>query len=122
MISVTATPREEADLFRLLAAKEAELRSKNKGTLHRARANRKARTVSWKHSSYPGSITFQGCVGGMIAVVVKSRNAQEEWQLLNSFVGFLDRHFRDAIGCITISYGATATRLKKAAPKKISRR
>jgi hypothetical protein len=36
--------------------------------------------------------------------VVESNAPREEWQLLTSFVGFLDRNFRDHIASITICY------------------
>lgn len=35
---------------------------------------------------------------------VKARNAKDEWQLLSSFIGFLDRHFREELASITLTY------------------
>ena len=103
MIRLTVIPREGANLYSLLARKEIDLRKKNQGTLHRA-GTKVAGTSKWKHASYTGWIVIQRCVGGTVAAVVQSKAATAEWQLLTSFVGFLDRHFRDQIASITISY------------------
>jgi hypothetical protein len=103
MIRLTIMPLEDTNLYGLLVSKEVELRRRNQGTLHRSGAKKKG-TEKWTHKSYPGRITLQKCVGGTIAAVVQSRAADEEWQLLTSLIGFLDRHFRDHIGSITLSY------------------
>jgi hypothetical protein len=103
MIRLTVIPRERVKLYNLLTKKEVALRKKNQGTLHRA-GGKKAGTERWKHASYAGSISLQRCIGGTLAAVVQSKARQEEWQLLTSFVGFLDRNFRDRIATITICY------------------
>jgi hypothetical protein len=103
MIRLTVIPREGDNLYNLLTRKEIALRKKNQGTLHRSGAKRSG-TEKWKHSSYAGWINLQRCVGGTLAAVVQSKAADTEWQLLTSLVGFLDRHFRDHIASITISY------------------
>src|SRR5256885_891803 len=103
MIRLTVIPREGANLYNLLTGKEIALRKKNQGTLHRSAAKR-AGTEKWKHSSYQGWITLQRCIGGTLAAVVQSKAPDTEWQLLTSLVGFLDRHFRDQIASVTISY------------------
>jgi len=103
MIRLTVIPREGGQLYSLLSAKEVALRKKRQGTLHRA-GTRRAGIERWKHVAYSGRITLQRCIGGTLAAVVESSAPQEEWQLLTSFVGFLDRHFRDHIASITICY------------------
>jgi hypothetical protein len=103
MIRLTVIPREDTKLYNLLSAKEVALRKKHQGTLHRA-GTRRAGTEKWKHVAYTGRITLQRCIGGTVAAVVESDAPREEWQLLTSFVGFLDRNFRDHIASITICY------------------
>ena len=103
MIRVTAIPKEGKNLYSLLTKKEVALRRKNQGTLHRS-GGKKAGTEKWTHASFPGWITLQRCIGGTLVAVVQAKVPLEEWQLLTSFVGFLDRHFRDHIATITICY------------------
>jgi hypothetical protein len=42
----------------------------------------------------------------MAVALVQSKTPDQEWQLLTSFIGFLDRHFRSFISSITINYEA----------------
>ncbi|HWA27560.1 MAG TPA: hypothetical protein VG734_18030 [Lacunisphaera sp.] len=103
MIRLTITPRSEENVYSLLTKKEIELRRKNQGTLHPSGPKQKKR-AKWAHKSYNGWIRFQQCLGGVVVAEVKSRNPTEEWQLLSSFIGFLDRHFRDELASITLTY------------------
>ena len=103
MIRLTVIPREGEDIYGLLTKKEVDLRRKKQGTLHRAGAKTRGKD-KWAHRSFPGWINLQRCIGGTLAATVQSRAAEAEWQLLTSFIGFLDRHFRDEIASVTISY------------------
>jgi len=104
VIVVTVTPRDRENLYGLLIKKEIGLRKQNKGTLHRASLKRKNQE-KWVHSQYNGWINLQKCLGGVTVALVQSKTRDSEWQLLSSFVGFLDRHFRDSIASINLSYG-----------------
>jgi hypothetical protein len=103
MIRVSATPKSTEDLYSLLVAKEVQLRQRNQGTLHR-KGEKKRGNEKWTHSSYPGWVRFQKCLGGVIVAQIRSKSADGEWQLLSSFIGFLDRHFRQELAMISISY------------------
>jgi len=103
MIIVTVTPREEPNLFGLLQKKELALRREDKGTLHRA-GKRKSGGEKWTHARYNGSIRFQKCLGGVVVAQILSKSENDEWQLLQSFIGFLYRHFRTVISNISLSY------------------
>lgn len=103
MITVTITPRAGDNLYSLLKRKELSLRRKKQGTLH-ASGPRRLGKEKWSHSSYKGWIQFQQCLGGVLVAQVQSRDADSEWQLLSSFVGFLDRHFRADISSISLTY------------------
>lgn len=105
MIRMTAIPRESTNLYGLLTKKEIALRKRNQGTLHRVGGKRHG-IEKWGHKSksHPGRISLQRCVGGVVTAVVQSRASEAEWQLLTSFIGFLDRHFREHIASVTICY------------------
>lgn len=109
MIKLTVTPQHDQKIYSLLIKKEIELRRSNKGTLHAA-GPKKKREAKWTHSSYKGWIRFQQSLAGMLVAVVQSKDSKTEWQLLTSFIGFLDRHFRDDISSITLQYSARARR------------
>ena len=104
MIIVTVTPRDRENLYGLLIKKEVALRMSNKGTLHRSSAKKKNQE-KWVHSQFKGWINLQKCLGGVTLAIVQSKSADLEWQLLSSFVGFLNRHFRDEIASINLSFG-----------------
>ena len=108
MITVTVTPRDRENLYGLLIQKEVALRKSNKGTLHRA-SSKKKNFEKWVHNSFSGWINLQKCLGGVTVAIVQSRSPDLEWQLLTSFVGFLDRHFREAIASINLSYGRNSS-------------
>lgn len=96
---VQVIPRRDAKkhLKTLLNEKERELRGP-KTTLVRQKAGR------WAHKSYPGWINWDQSAGGLIVAEVQSKVEQSEWQLLLSFVGYLDRHLGHAIESVTIIY------------------
>jgi hypothetical protein len=96
-------PANGANLYGDMIAKEIELARKNMGTLHRSGPKLKDRT-KWTHSSYAGWINLAKSMGGVVCVEVKSMKADAEWQLLQSFLGFLDRHFSNEIQSINIQY------------------
>jgi len=103
MIRIAVTPQSTHDVYQLLVQKERELRSKKKGTLHR-RGSARAGKARWAHSSFPGRILLQRCLGGVCVAVIKSTTPNDQWQLLSSFIGFLDRHFRQQISGVTLTY------------------
>jgi hypothetical protein len=103
MIRLTVVPRSRSNLYGLLIAKEVEFRRRNTGTLHRSGPKKRGQE-KWTHKSYPGSIGLKRGEAGALAATVHSKAADGEWKLLTSVIGFLDRHFRENIASITISY------------------
>jgi hypothetical protein len=106
MTHITITTRNGENLYGLLVAKELDLRRKKKGTLHKSGKTPK-NIQKWVHESesYPGWIRFQRCLGESVVAIVQSKKGPSvEWQLLTSFVGFLERHFRAQIGNISITF------------------
>ena len=107
MVTVTVTPREGENLYSLLVKEEVELRRNKQGTLHRHGPKRRGND-KWVHKSYPGWIRFERSLGGTLIALVSSKQESDEWRLLNSFIGFLHRHFREEIGSILLTYGPEA--------------
>ena len=105
MVRLTISPRNDENLYGLLVRKELTLRRMNRGTLHR-HGPKKKNEEKWGHASKNGWIRFQNCLGHVLTATIQARDEDEEWQLLNSFIGFLDRHFRVSIASILISYEA----------------
>jgi hypothetical protein len=105
MVRLTISPRSDENLYGLLVQKELALRKKKSGTLHRY-GPKKKNEEKWAHVSKNGWIRFQNCLGHVLVATIQARDNEEEWQVLNSFIGFLDRHFRDQIAGILISYEA----------------
>ena len=103
MTTVTVVPRGKMKLYGALVKKEVELRRKNQGTLHRY-SSKEAGKEKWIHNSYPGWVRFQRCLGQVVVAQVGAKSAQGETQFLSSFLGFLDRHFRDEIASVMINY------------------
>ncbi|HEX7902617.1 MAG TPA: hypothetical protein VF487_01980 [Chitinophagaceae bacterium] len=98
IVHVTSKPACK-NLYSLIKQKERELRQKGRGTLHRSGENR------WKHVSYSGYIDFYKANSSISIFEIKSKSEKaNDWQLLHSFLGFLDRHFHAEIESITILY------------------
>jgi hypothetical protein len=84
-------------LKKLLNLKERELRG-SRTTFVRQRAGR------WRHKNYGGRINWDETKEGVLVAKVQSRPPGIEWQLLQAFVGYLDRHLSRYIESITIHY------------------
>ena len=98
IVQVVSKPGYE-NLYSLIKKKEIELRKKKRGTLHPVKPNR------WKHVSYKGSIDFYKANKDISIFELKQKSGESnDWQLLHSFLGFLDRHFHEEIESITILY------------------
>ena len=98
IVQVISKP--ECDNFiSLVKKKERELRQRKRGTFYRMNLNR------WKHVSYNGYIDFYKAHKNISIFEVKTKSiGGNDWQLLHSFLGFLDRHFHEEIESITILY------------------
>ncbi|HJS56345.1 MAG TPA: hypothetical protein VJ765_17455 [Chitinophagaceae bacterium] len=98
IVQVVSKPGHE-NLYSLIKKKEIELRQKKRGTLRRIKPNR------WKHVSYKGIIDFYKANKDISIFELKQKSDESnDWQLLHSFLGFLDRHFHEEIESITILY------------------
>ena len=101
---VVVVPRERVRLYGAMVQKEIELSKAGKGTWHRSGEKQKDK-AKWSHTNYKGWINLQRGEGEVVIAVINSRSPTgREWQLLQSFLGFLDRHFREDISSIIIQY------------------
>ena len=97
IVTVVPTDMEKPTLKALL--KETERRLRDRGTtLHRQREGR------WVHTRYPGWIAWDLTKGGNLVAEINSVKPNSEWQLMQSFVGYLDRHLGEYSESITITY------------------
>jgi hypothetical protein len=103
MRQVQVIPLKEFRLYGAIVAKEIELARRSKGTFRRGKAKEKDR-AKWKHKSYNGWVNFARGMGEIVEIEVRSKKQGVEWQLLQSILGFLDRHFEDKIRAINIQY------------------
>jgi hypothetical protein len=96
---VQVVPRSGIDLKlkTLLKNKEKELRGKATA-FHREREGR------WKHIKYPGWINWDETKGGLLVAEVHTKKEGMEWQLLQAFIGYLDRHLGENIESVSINY------------------
>ena len=97
IIQVVPKPKIDSTLKILLKTKERQLRGKPTA-FHREREGK------WKHVKYPGWITWDATRGGLLVAEVHSKKGCSDWQLLQAFVGYLDRHLGENIESMTIYY------------------
>lgn len=95
---------DEGNLYGQLVKKELEFVSKNKGTFRRSGPKAKG-SAKWKHSTYKGWVSIQNGMGNVVIVEIGTRAERDvEWQILQAFLGFLDRHFSKQIRGINIQF------------------
>src|SRR3989442_11696926 len=81
----------------LLKEKERALRGTSTA-FHRQREGR------WVHVKHPGWINWDEGIGGVLVAEIGTKVEGAEWQLLQSFIGYLDRHFSKHIESVSIIY------------------
>lgn len=96
LVQVTPTAQAKS-LKMLLKQTERELRGRPTAFIRKKEGR-------WVHVKYPGWINWEEALGGILVAEIKTKKQDQEWQLLQSFVGYLDRHLGDSIEAITISY------------------
>lgn len=96
---VQVVPKVDAPskLKTLLKATERELRGPHT-TFQRVREGR------WKHVKYPGWVQWDQAPGNLLVAEVHTRVRDHEWQLLQAFIGYLDRHLGESIESVAIYY------------------
>ncbi len=97
ILQVVPKAANNASLKALLKKKERELRGK-------ATAFLREREGRWVHVKHPGWINWEEAMGGLLVAEVRTKKEGTEWQLLQSFIGYLDRHLGNHIESISITY------------------
>jgi hypothetical protein len=97
ILQVVPKPGTKAKLKTLLKAAERSLRGPHT-TFHREREGR------WKHVKYPGWIQWDAAPGNLLVAEIHTKVKDHEWQILEAFIGYLDRHLGEAIDSISIHY------------------
>ena len=97
ILQVVPKPGTNAKLKTLLKSTERTLRGPH-ATFQREREGR------WKHVKYPGWITWDQAPGGLLVAEIQSKVKDHEWQMLDAFIGYLDRHLGDHIESISVYY------------------
>lgn len=65
---------------------------------------RRQKKRQWSHAKYGGRITWDVSKNGILEVEIRSPESGLETQLLQAFIGYLDRHLGDELDSITILY------------------
>ncbi len=97
ILQVMPRSNKRTRLKALLKATERELRGSST-TFKRQKEGR------WKHKKYPGWINWDESQGGVLVAEVKTLDHKAEWQLLQAFIGYLDRHLSEHIESVSITY------------------
>jgi hypothetical protein len=58
----------------------------------------------WKHVKYPGWVQWDDAAGNLLVAEIHTRAKDHEWQMLQAFVGYLDRHLGEEIESISVYY------------------
>jgi len=97
ILQVMPRAKNASRLKSLLKATERELRG-GATTFVRQKEGR------WKHKRYQGWINWDEAQGGLLVAEVKTLDPKVEWQLLQAFIGYLDRHLSEHIESISVTY------------------
>ena len=97
LLQIVPLADDKPTLKALLKDTERELRGP-RTTFKRQREGR------WVHARYPGWIIWDLTKGGIIVAEVHSMVPTTEWQLLQAFIGYVDRHIGEYVQSINIIY------------------
>lgn len=97
ILQVVPKPGTDSKLKTLLKSTERNLRGPHT-TFHRMREGR------WKHVKYPGWIQWDDAAGGLLVAEIHTKVKDHEWQMMDAFIGYLDRHLGEQIESISIYY------------------
>lgn len=97
ILQVVPKPGTSSKLKTSLKNTERQLRGPHT-TFHRVREGR------WKHVKYPGWIQWDQAQGGLLVAEIHSRVKDHEWQMMDAFIGYLDRHLSEQIESISVYY------------------
>jgi hypothetical protein len=97
ILQVVPKPGITAKLKTILKNTERNLRGPHT-TFRREREGR------WKHVKYPGWIQWDQAPGGLLLAEIHAKVKDHEWQMMDAFIGYLDRHLGEQIESISVYY------------------
>ena len=97
IVQVVPKPGIASTLKAVLKQTERQLRGPHT-TFRRMREGR------WKHVKYPGWVQWDEAPGGFLVAEIQTKVKDHEWQLLQAFIGYLDRHLGEHIESIAVYY------------------
>ena len=97
ILQIVPKPGTKSKFKTLLKDKERDLRGRGT-TFYREREGR------WKHERYSGWISWDEAKSGLLVAEINTKRKESEWQLLQAFIGYLDRHLGEHIESISIYY------------------
>lgn len=97
LVQIIPQSNDKPTLKVLLKNTERELRGRGT-TFKRQKEGR------WVHARYPGWINWDLAKGGILVAEVQSKKPDAEWQLLQAFIGYVDRHIGKYVQSISIIY------------------
>jgi len=101
---IQIVPSTDSRLFGQMVKKELNLYRRNQGTFYRSGAKQRNQ-AKWSHKRYKGWLKLQRGEGEVVIAEVRSLSKTDDgWQLLQAFLGWLDRHFGKQIMAINIQY------------------
>jgi len=84
-------PQEDFNLYGALVGREVELHRKGR--------------AKWAHQKHPGWVKLARGMGGVVLAEIRTKaDPDQEWQLFQAFLGFLDRNFRENLAAINIQF------------------
>jgi hypothetical protein len=97
ILQVVPKPGTNSKLKTILKNTERHLRGPHT-TFHRMREGR------WKHVKYSGWIQWDEVAGGLLVAEIHTKVKDHEWQMMDAFIGYLDRHLGEHIESISVYY------------------
>jgi len=96
-------PKLGVNLYGKMVAKEIALSKADRGTFFRSGPKQHNR-AKWSHKTYNGWITLERGVGEVVTAEIQCLAEQHQWQIVQAFIGWLDRHFGNVIVGINVHY------------------
>jgi len=97
LLSVVPVTLGRPDLGTLLEEAERGLRGSSTTFVRRKKRH-------WVHVRYSGWITWDVSKSSLLTAQIHSKKPDSEWQLLQAFIGYLNRHLGKHIDSITILF------------------
>jgi len=65
---------------------------------------RRIKEGHWKHAKYPGWVQWDEAPGNLLVATIHTKVKDHEWQMLQAFIGYIDRHLGEQVDSISVHY------------------